>query len=541
MDKAKPFIHVVLFSIYPVIFLFTRNVAEVGFSHVLLPLAVVILPAMAIFTISGRFLKNRVKSSLITSLLMIFIINGNFIYLLSGVNYFVFLFLSILGIGLACLFIAKKDFEGAKIINILNLVSTVLVIFCLVSVPMGVYKSMFSGFLTGEKSIEPASVENSEYPDIYYIVLDGYANNLALKKYYNHDNSGFLSWLEKKGFFLAGNSTANYMCTTYSITSSLNMRYINDDLKNTRNMNTNAFRLKQLRQENEVVKFLKSKGYRFLFVDVVKNDMLIDLKGISDIDYPDDEFNFLLNSLNYLVYKNSILGFLDLNGDLIEKKYLEEYYYNSMKNSLLKRIEFLSRPEKIAKSPKIVYAHFLAPHPPYLFDIKGKELPQNAVHPMEYAEEWLKKELYVDYLVYINNKMKELITNIIKNSQKPPVIILQSDHGSHYHFQKILLDLSGGDIDLFKNQREYSGMFLSDEDFIINSYGILNAYYFPGENKTNGLYDTITPVNSFRVLFNNYFGAGLEIYEDKNYFGFYESTFDLPEITDKLKVYHTGN
>ncbi|OGI01379.1 MAG: hypothetical protein A2Y25_02680 [Candidatus Melainabacteria bacterium GWF2_37_15] len=530
MNKFKHLIHVVLFSIYPVIFLFTRNVVEVNFLHVLLPLFIVLLLALAIFFISDRLIKNPIKSSFITSLLMIFILNGNLIYQLTKLHILAFSITSIVIIGLLCVFIIKKKYDGNKLVNILNYFSSVLIILCLISVPADMYKNLFK-----KTSIKSSNVIQNNHPDIYYIVLDGYANNKALKEYYNYDNSEFLTWLENKGFFVAENSTSNYMCTTYSITSSLNMRYINDDLQNTHNMNTNAFKLVQLRRENEVVKFLKSKGYRFLFLDVVKNDMLSDLKSIADIEYTNNEFNFLLTSLNYLIYKNSIIGLLDLNGNFIEEKFINIYFYNSYKNSLIKRLEFLSHPEKIAREPKFIYAHFLTPHPPYLFNRTGKEQPEHIVEPSEYATEWLKKDLYVDYLMFTNEKIKELITSIIKNSKKPPIIIIQSDHGSHYHFQKTLLELKEQSIDLQKNQEKYSDMFLSDEDLIINSFGILNAYYFPGEKNTRGLYETITPVNSFKVLFNNYFNTGLELYEDKNYFGFYECTFGLPDVTDKLK------
>jgi hypothetical protein len=44
--------------------------------------------------------------------------------------------------------------------------------------------------------------------------------------------------------------------------------------------------------------------------------------------------------------------------------------------------------------------------------------------------------------------------------------------------------------------------------------GILNAYYFP-DGDYSLLYPTITPVNSFRMLFDKYFDAGLARLPDK--------------------------
>jgi hypothetical protein len=45
---------------------------------------------------------------------------------------------------------------------------------------------------------------------------------------------------------------------------------------------------------------------------------------------------------------------------------------------------------------------------------------------------------------------------------------------------------------------------------------ILNAYYVNDQAKKD-LYDAITPVNSFRVVLNNYFGTTYPLLEDKSY------------------------
>jgi len=44
--------------------------------------------------------------------------------------------------------------------------------------------------------------------------------------------------------------------------------------------------------------------------------------------------------------------------------------------------------------------------------------------------------------------------------------------------------------------------------------GILNAYYLPGAG-TRALYPTISPVNSFRVVFNAYFDTNLPLLPDR--------------------------
>ena len=52
------------------------------------------------------------------------------------------------------------------------------------------------------------------------------------------------------------------------------------------------------------------------------------------------------------------------------------------------------------------------------------------------------------------------------------------------------------------------------------------------------LYDSVTPVNTFRLIFNYYFNTDLPLLEDKMYFTDPDkSPFDFIEVTDKVKKY----
>ncbi|NIW34896.1 hypothetical protein GWM83_05010, partial [Candidatus Bathyarchaeota archaeon] len=63
---------------------------------------------------------------------------------------------------------------------------------------------------------------------------------------------------------------------------------------------------------------------------------------------------------------------------------------------------------------------------------------------------------------------------------------------------------------------------------------ILNAYYLPEQDFT-GLYKEITPVNTFRLIFNRYFGTELELLEDKSYYSTRRSPYLLVDVTDKIR------
>ena len=64
--------------------------------------------------------------------------------------------------------------------------------------------------------------------------------------------------------------------------------------------------------------------------------------------------------------------------------------------------------------------------------------------------------------------------------------------------------------------------------------GILNAYYLPDVGQSV-LYPSITPVNTFRVIFNLYFNTNYELLPDKSYVHEDEThLYKFTEVNDKL-------
>jgi hypothetical protein len=103
------------------------------------------------------------------------------------------------------------------------------------------------------------------------------------------------------------------------------------------------------------------------------------------------------------------------------------------------------------------------------------------------------------------------VERILPEAEVPPVIILQADHGSK------LIRMSGE----------------PSPEMLRERLGVLNAYHLPvgGERF---LYDSITPVNSFRVLLTAYFGANYELLEDRSYFSRLKRPYDMLDATEIL-------
>ena len=78
-----------------------------------------------------------------------------------------------------------------------------------------------------------------------------------------------------------------------------------------------------------------------------------------------------------------------------------------------------------------------------------------------------------------------------------------------------------------------------EDSNLTERHAILNAYYLPGKG-TDGLYPSITPVNSFRLIFNAYFEGKYEMLEDRLFFTEKNGGYNLVEITDMVEWLNTN-
>ncbi len=173
------------------------------------------------------------------------------------------------------------------------------------------------------------------------------------------------------------------------------------------------------------------------------------------------------------------------------------------------------------RAPTFTFAHLLAPHPPFVFGTKGEPVGPRYV-PFELANRdkargrFMHPERFIEgyrnQSVFITRRIEETIDRILATSPEPPIIILQSDHGSE-------LNLDPEDVRNTDLKERMS---------------ILSAYYFPGK-KYQGLYDSISPVNSFRVVLNTFFGARIQLLADRSYYSTWSEPYKFIEVTDAVR------
>jgi hypothetical protein len=330
-------------------------------------------------------------------------------------------------------------------------------------------------------------------PDVYYIILDGYSRPDILNRDFNFDDSSFISELQQLGFYIASCSQANYTQTSLSMTSSLNLDYL-DSLDLIDQNNTSSSILYPLLENNKVTQLFKQMGYSivtfatdYYWLNMKDADFIYSAQnkatnpGESLLKVNGFEAMLLRQSAGLLLI--DILSFLP--DDLTPNLDYPDRYHREM--VLYDFDQLYNIPSQI-KSPKFIYAHIVAPHPPLVFGANGEwvNLPEN----LDNAG-W--RKAYTDEIKYVNQRTLEVVREIISISAVPPVIIIQADHGA------MIRDIE-------------------------NYPEILNAYYLPGDGNSR-LYPSISPVNTFRLIFNQYFGGKYPLLDDQTYISEYTSPF----------------
>lgn len=486
----QTFIHPFLFALFPVLFLYAYNIDEVPAIDLLLPSLFVVIGTATLFLSSRLIVKNCEKAALVTSLFIaLFFIYGHirnlflayWLDVTVSVNLFLLpIWIFLFATGAFLIARARRDFHTTT--TFLNIVATTLIIISIVNIVTFQVKNDNLGKSEDNSQSSNLNLQNREnLPDIYYIILDSYAREDTLREFWDYDNSEFIDHLIEKGFYVATQSRSNYSSTMLSLASSLNIEYL--DFPSGRESREDQSMLETMIANSRVSQFLKSNGYRFIFVrstdfgkNVGKYAEVIEYKGALGLK---------ISSFARSLIQTTALEPVDL--------YLGESY----RKSILYVFDVL--PEVAAtERPKFVFVHVMSPHAPFVFDRNGNPIRQRILLKRD-PKAWTihDHQGYLDQLLFINKKVEALIDELLSKSESP-LIILQSDTGPGKY--------------VAQPSRK-----LTEERTRQERMKILNAYYFP-EKDYDLLYESITPVNSFRIVSNLYFGTDYELLDDRSYF-----------------------
>lgn len=346
----------------------------------------------------------------------------------------------------------------------------------------------------------------NELPDIYLIILDGYGRADVLEKYYGYSNKEFVQFLKSNGFFVPSASKSNYPRTIFSLFTLFNMQYIQQSAPHIRGRTPWQF-ITPFIEEGHLQATLKDLGYTQIRVE---NNWVIEQNMQSDITLAPKPFN-LSGFLGHIIYSTP----LRLLDPLLSKIALVPTM-NSHRQTIYQTFDILEKiPQTSYPSPKFVFAHILAPHPPFVFYADGSPRDPGYHFTLADANDFPHtreqyRSNYVEQLQYINTRLKSVINSILTYSSRDTIIILTGDHGPGmlYNFQSL------------------------QESCIHERFSIFMAIYLPEQNRPS-IPEDITLVNLFPLIMNSYFHTNWPLSENKQFFIKADTYEDVTDLTNK--------
>lgn len=335
----------------------------------------------------------------------------------------------------------------------------------------------------------PVSLQTANRPDIYYIIADGYARADVLSSLYGYDNSAFIQYLENHGFYVAEQSQSNYPRTALSLPSSLNLDYLQSFISEAESNTANWFPLHEMIVHSRARSLLSEAGYQF-----IAYSSGFFYTEIRDADRYLSPYKLDINEFEQLLLSTTAFDIPFSQGWLP----IPSFSYTAHRQRILYPLAHLGEAPD-PQRPQFVFTHILLPHPPFVFDQNGNFIEPGPAYEMTdgdvyegTVEEY--RQDYVNQLIYTNRRLEETIDRILENAtQRGVIIVIQADHGP----------------------RSSAVGQPNDHGCFYERYSILNAYYLPAAK--DQLYPTITPVNTFRLIFDHYFGTQFGLLPDINY------------------------
>jgi len=458
-----------LFSLYPVLFLYLRNIREVALIQALWAAAASLGIAGAGWFLTRLFSGHHEKRALILFLfLLLFHFYGLYYALVEG-----WLFeltpiaahaLAFTLPGAAWIFLTCRVCRSQRSMAALGRALSAAVLLLLAWNSAGICihhaRLFFSPQRVKQAQNQILPATPSARPDIYCFVLDEFAAPEALLNRFGYDNPDFADGLRRMGFFVAEQSRSRFALTEPAIAAILN-------LGETAGGEDPFLRVRR----NFVAAFLKGRGYRVvdfasqrsLFMDAADRRHYYRLARASI--FFDDFYRSL--------FERSLLRLLPDHWRR-RKTDLTRYY----RERILRVFSELPAEVK-SPGPKFVFVHLFSPHEPFVFAADGG--PVAAGNIWNHAD----PGYYLGQYAYISRRMREAAAMILRDSPAPPVILIQSDHG-------------------------YRGSRRPGQGARAISPGemrhVFNALYLPGVVRA-AIDRALSPENNFRLVFNSYFGT----------------------------------
>jgi len=527
MRKAT-LLHPFLFGLYPIVFLFSLLPGGVPSKSLIRPLVIQVSIILMLVGMLSVAYKDRFRAAIMTSFIVLFFSSTGYIYRLFPEPFFHPLgHMGLVMLGLVIVAILNHSLLWTKYLPperrialtpYLNLVAALSLVYPSYHIGIvlvdaaGDTRTPWNEIIQRELSPQALTVTDDP-PDIYYIILDGYSRADALQDVYGFDNREFIEALRERGFYVAEQSRSNYIRTVVSLPSSLNMSYVNFAEGQAGWRSVNYLPLYDLIRHGQIQTMLKNAGY-----SIVALDSDFPFTDWKDADTYISQYRVRLSEFERVYLGATAVGAVfDTGLPFTEglSALLPLPSYETRRAKIRFAFDQMAK-IPIIGGPKFVFVHIISPHPPFVFHWDGLAQEFNRPFANLDGENYRGSEAeylsqYIEQLQFVNTSILQAIDSILAYSTPPPIIIIQGDHGGGSHLDPSSLDAS----------------------CMFERVSILNAYYMPGE-KTDLLYPSISPINSFRVILNAYFGTDYPLLPDRTYYSPHVNPYDFVDITDKI-------
>jgi len=448
--RVRSFIfHPFLWAIYPPLALLGLNIDQIAPRMAVRTVLISILGTAITLVVMRLVLRSWHKAAVMTSVMVIAFYTYGHVYalvedkqvfgiLLGRHRFLAGIYLVLLAVILVAVW-KSRDLRLAN--QVLTFVGAVLVVLPVWQI--AVYKlgeNIASAQLQRDALAQDVSglqvSDTQKPPDIYYVILDMYTRADVLDEQLGYDNQPFLQQLEERGFFVAGCSQSNYSVTAPSLTSSLNMEYLKDLDPSFAPPNQDIHDLYPYLWNNRVIRSLDQLGYQlfafesgyspteFRFADVYFTPEA-DLSATLFMDGVNPFESLVLNtSAGVLLY--------EINTFLPNRVIALDSAYIVHRDRILYTLDRLARLGK-EPGPKFVFVHILAPHNPFVFgpngEYVGRETPFTLNDDPEVVLIGDYRAGYSDQVNYLNLRVLAAVDKILEESDQPPIILIQGDHG----------------------------------------------------------------------------------------------------------------
>jgi hypothetical protein len=510
--------HPFLFGVYPILALYALNIDQVQAAVIWRSLLVSLLAVSILQLILWGLIKDFHRAALLNTLsLILFFSYGHVYSLLKPValgRHRFLLPLWLLIFLILAWWILKRMRNPQKVSLLLNGIGLAALAFPLIQ------SSAYSLQVRGDPSIPTLDLQTyvastqAPTPDIYHILLDEYTRADVLQQVYALDNSAFLAELSRLGFMIPECSQSNYAQTEFVLASMLNLNYLDDIQTSIPERKLNRPLIRRMIMGNAVVQALNEAGYQIVAFETgypFSEFLNADHYFSSD----ENEINLLSGLNNYevlLIRSTAGLALLDASRVLPTLLIPQVDHPLEQKRERIRYdLQMLETIPVQIPTPKFVFVHIPLPHEPFVFGPQGESVKYpDALDEATYIQ------AYRDQVLFLNQRLIPILTAILASSEQPPIIILQGDTGPGR---------------VSKERR----------------MAILNALYLPSSDATGALpasFDkvpaTLSPVNTYRLIFDLYFGSSLPYLDDISFYSTYTDPFSFEVIPNQSESCGVG-